>query len=301
MNQEFEPIKKGRAKVVLTGLVVILLITNAMSLYLVFQKKGTLDRTTAELQTRIEKFETLKRYFENQQKELQLMDIQNDSLNRQIESINRDLASLKSFKSASFTLEQQQAYKNRTEELNKTLILCENTLHRLRGQSDSLYHKHKNLILENDRLSDSVASLIFTKKVLTEKVTIASAMKVENIRITAMNARGKERSSDQFRASAVSKLRVLFTLADNPVAEYGSRRVFIRIIKPDGSLLGSAGNFKYKNNSLFYTIDKFVYFANNKPQADVLYDAQVSYEKGAYKTELYCEGFKIGEGAFIIR
>ena len=301
MNQEFEPIKKGRAKVILAGLVVILLITNAMSLYLVFQKKGTLDRTEAELQTRIEKFKSLKRYFEAQQKELQLMGADNDSLNRQIEGINRDLTALKSFKNASFTLEQQQEYKKKSEELSESLTQREDALRRTREQNDSLYRENKGLMAERRRLSDSVTVLAFTKKILTEKVMIASAMKAENLRITAINARGKERSSDQFRASAVSKLRILFTLADNPVADHGNRRIFVRIIKPDGSLLGSAGTFKYKDNLLSYTTDVTAYFANNKPQTDVLYDAQADYGKGSYKTELYCEGFKIGESSFVIR
>ena len=142
---------------------------------------------------------------------------------------------------------------------------------------------------------------------LTEKVTIASALKAENVRIYAITPKGKERDGERYKAKRVDKIKVAFQLAKNPLTKEEPKDILVRLVDPEGAVVSDmatgSGTFTTKTGQeQVYTTKQQVQYTNNSPSVEVVYArGGQPYKKGKYNVELYSEGFKIGEGGFEVR
>src|SRR5690606_15558654 len=106
------------------------------------------------------------------------------------------------------------------------------------------------------QLADTISQLNQSKQELASKVAIASQLKAENIQILGLNDRNKERESP-FRNRQLSKLKIVFNLAENEVAPIEGKKIMIRIIDENGQVLfdvaRGSGTFMYNGKEEFYT------------------------------------------------
>ena len=75
----------------------------------------------SKLQEQIKQYEALKADFERQSQELQALGLSNDSLVAKISAVNADLLKLRSFKAGSFSIAQQNLFKQRAQNLEGQL------------------------------------------------------------------------------------------------------------------------------------------------------------------------------------
>ena len=141
-------------------------------------------------------------------------------------------------------------------------------------QIDSLYTVNQELKTENEQIRSSYqmeqqksSSLQKDKEALTEKVTMAAVLRA--YKITASGVRGsgdKERSTD--KAKRVEKVKVCFTLGENPLLSAGAKNIYIRIARPDKIILargrGDDYSFSYKGEILQYTMRETVNYQNQE-------------------------------------
>jgi hypothetical protein len=106
--------------------------------------------------------------------------------------------------------------------------------------------------------------------------------------------RGGEKNTRNPRS--VERLRLTFTLNENPIAKAGLKTVYLRATAPDGSVLSTGGStFPFQGSSLQYTDKLDIDYAN--ADKDVfMYASPYSHQfvSGKYTLEAYMDGFLIG-------
>lgn len=181
-------------------------------------------------------------------------------------------------------------------------------------QIDSLYTVNKELKEENQEIRSSYqkeqqksSTLQKDKEALTEKVSMAAVLKA--YKITAAGVRGsgdKERTTD--KAKRVEKVKVCFTLGENPLLSAGAKNVYIRIARPDKLILsqgkGDDYSFSYKGEILQYTMRSTVNYQNLAMDVCAYWINRSTKENlpdGTYVVSVYADDFEIGQTSFELR
>ena len=120
-------------------------------------------------------------------------------------------------------------------------------------QIDSLNTRNKLLVSENTEIRQQIYEMRNTntelskvKEDLSSKVEIASVIQAKDIVAVSLNKKRKETK----RLNLLDKLRICFTLRENPLAQAGSKDVYMRVIRPDSLVITSSPDnlFDYKGN-----------------------------------------------------
>jgi hypothetical protein len=159
--------------------------------------------------------------------------------------------------------------------------------------------------MEKKVLNERSRVLEVRNQELTEKVTVAAALRAEGVNVYAISARGKESGMQGNKSKRIDKIRVLFHLQNNPLAAREIKTIFLRIIEPTGNTLSDyslgSGTIIFKGKELVYTAKQRIFFENNHQSVEFIYPRSSSYKEGKHEIELYSEGFLIGLGMFEVR
>ena len=194
--------------------------------------------------------------------------------------------------------------KDRVEGYEVLLKQKDEEIEKLKSVNKELLTENVTLKTEKNTLGDSISQLKQTKAELASKVAIASQLRAENIKIVAVNDRGRERESP-FRKSQAEKIKIEFNLAENNVAPIGGKKIMIRVIDQNGQVLfdvaRGSGTFIYNGKEEFYTASQEILFDNSKQRLSYLYEKGSEYASGTYLMEVYCDDYKMGSGKFEIK
>jgi hypothetical protein len=164
--------------------------------------------------------------------------------------------------------------------------------------------ENKSLKTQKNQLGDSITRLSQSKQDLASKVAIASQLKAENVKIVAVNDRGKERDSP-FKNRQVGKLKIEFNIAENKVAPIEGKQIMIRIIDENNQVLfdvaRGSGTFIVNGKEEFYTASQEILFDNTKQKLTYLYDKGSDYAAGNYVLEIYTDSYLMGTGKFVVK
>jgi len=172
-------------------------------------------------------------------------------------------------------------------------------------QIDSLNTKNIELTTENisvrgqlKEVQDSNTVLSKIKEELNSKVEIASVLQAKNILALPLNSKGKEKS----RISKIDKIRVCFTLRENPIAPEGEKEVFLRIIRPDEIVVTSSVEnlFDFIDKQLVYSANRIVDYMNQDIDMCIFWNNDGQLIPGNYTVELYLNGSLIGNTSFVL-
>jgi archaellum component FlaC len=194
--------------------------------------------------------------------------------------------------------------KDRVEGYELLLRNKDEEIEKLKNVNQELMTENVTLKTEKNVLGDSINRLTQTKEELVSKVVIASQLKAENVKIVALNDRGRERESP-FRNRQVGKLKIDFNLAENNVAPIEGKKIMIRIIDENGQVLfdvaRGSGTFIYNRKEEFYTASQEILFDNTRQKLTYIYDKGSDYAAGNYTLEIYCDEYRIGSGQFAVK
>jgi len=312
---EYPQPRQNNSRVLLwVALVLVLLGINGVLFYL-NQQRGTENETLTtevkakdtKLQEQIKEYEVLKTDFERQSKELQALGLSNDSLETRIAGINSDLLKLRSFKAGSFSLAQQNLFKQRAVNLEGQLRKKDDDITQLKKDNETLYTETTTLKEKQNKLTDTISTLAKTNQALSEKVGIASRLQANNVRVAIITAKNKEQEDDkeEFKAKRVDKLKVTYNLARNDVSPKETKSIYLRILEPDGAALYNlstgGGTFTVDGQESFYTQKQDVVFDNTGQALQFTYAKGAEYKKGAHTVELYEGGALMGKTTFTLK
>ena len=237
--------------------------------------------------------------FATQYDEMQVL-ISNDSLVAQLEREKLRTQQL---------LEELRATKasNAAEiaRLKKELKTVRTVMRSYIVQIDSLNQVNTKLAKENKRVRTQYAEA--TKKVetlqeeaknLSDKVTLAAQLDATGIAIHPRNKKGKATTN----VKNVVKFAIDFTIVKNITAPTGERTIYVRIAKPDGSVLtkDASRTFKYENTKLEYSIKKLIEYTGEEQAVTVYWDVEEFLNPGEYTVYLFSDGVMIGERSFTL-
>ncbi|MFD1141342.1 hypothetical protein ACFQ4C_09490 [Larkinella insperata] len=176
----------------------------------------------------------------------------------------------------------------------------------LTSQNQTLTQENANLKNERQALTDTVSRYSEQNRELTEKVTIGSALKAENLVVNAINRRGKESDGGEYRAKRIDKVKIAFRLSTNPLAQQNEKEIYLRILDPSGSVIADmatgSGQFIYSGQEMVYTAKQTISYDNSGQQVTFVYGrGNIPFKEGTHQIELYSEGFRIGQGDFTVK
>ena len=284
--------KKG----VPVGMVAVTIIMAAILIFLVvmyFDQKNKMtaletelthekDSLANELRIMMHSFDTLK--------------TNNDTLNARLEKEKQRIIQLLSINASNIQLIKK--YRNEIStmrDIMKSYIV----------QIDSLNTRNKLLSAENvqirqeyRKVQNSNVELTKAKEELTSKVEIASVIQAKNIVAATLNKKRKETT----RINLLDKLRICFTLRENPIARAGEKEVFMRVIRPDSLVITNSSDnvFEYRGRKLIYSANRIADYMNQDIEMCIYLDNTGDFITGNYNVELYLEDNMIGQTNFML-
>ncbi len=174
---------------------------------------------------------------------------------------------------------------------------------------DSLEKTNASLRVERDTLRNNVAvaktkndTLTKQNQDLSNKVQVASALKVAQFGVIAYKVKGSGKEVEVTRASPAKEIKINFTVAANAVAAKGSHDIFIRIIDPTGNFIsGDGGSFTSDGQSLQYTYKTSIDFKDDGAGYVVTWANPAPFVKGTYTVILYADGYTMGKSSFTLK
>ena len=169
----------------------------------------------------------------------------------------------------------------------------------------SLTSEREKLVQRQAELTDSVVTFTAANKELSDKVTKAAALKAQNLKILTVNSRGKVKDKEEYKASRVDKIKMVFTLPENELTAQESKDIYVRVLDPEGAVVSDdatgSGEFEVDGAPSKFTTRESIAYQNNNQKVELLYDNSSQFRPGKYNVELYAEGYKIGGGNFTIK
>jgi hypothetical protein len=161
-------------------------------------------------------------------------------------------------------------------------VVTENNL--LKEQNDALT---KNLTTNQEKVVQ-----------LEGKVNTASVLKTEYVKISPMkNKFMSDKLQETVMARKVVSFKVCFTVLENQVASKGDKMVYLRIIAPDGKVVGTpdTGSAKFKTaagTEELFTLGKSFSFDGMKSEQCLAYEVakKNTFIPGDYTFEIYVDG-----------
>jgi hypothetical protein len=172
-------------------------------------------------------------------------------------------------------------------------------------QIDSLNTRNKVLVSENTEIREQISQVRNTntelskvREELSSKVEIASVIQAKDLVAVSLNKKRKETS----RINLLDKLRICFTLRENPLAKAGTKEVYMRVIRPDSLVITSSPDnlFEYKENKIIYSASRTVDYINQDIDVCIFLDNTGDFIIGNYSVELYLENNIIGRTNFML-
>jgi len=169
----------------------------------------------------------------------------------------------------------------------------------------SLTSEREKLVQRQAELTDSVVTFTAANKELAEKVSLAASLKAQNIKVLAVNSRGKVKDKEEYKAKRVDKLKLTFTLPENALTAQEPKDIFVRVLDPNGAVIADdatgSGEFDINGAPSKFTARESVAYQNNNQKVELMYDNAKQFSPGKYNVELYAEGYKIGGTNFTIK
>lgn len=174
----------------------------------------------------------------------------------------------------------------------------------LEEEKETILSENTGLKYERAALTKAVVDYSLKNADLANKVTLASAMKAVDVEVMAVADNGKERRGGTYKASRIDRLKIDFLMLANPLASATGKEVYVRLLDANGAVVsesGIGGVMVIDGHELGYSTRQTVPFEGVDQRVDVLFRRDAPYKPGTYTVELYTEGFRIGDGRFVVK
>lgn len=247
----------------------------------------------------------------------QLIDSQKLSLQEQKEKINNLIWTKRELGKAR---EEMKALKDQAQryivELTKLrddnqLLASSNT--QLREEKDALnllYAEEQRAKAEISQARAVLAAekeeIIKEKAVLSGKVDIAEAIKINYMEVQGYQVKDDGKTKEKNKAKDINMLRTCFLTETNIVATAGEQKFYIRIIDPVGETVADVEKSGVLTNKLdetqvMYTTSGSMDYQNEDTRGCISLNLGEKLLKGIYDVEIYNNGFMVGKGDFKLK
>ena len=231
----------------------------------------------------------------------------NASLDSLVKTKDSELAGLKGristlVKKQNASAEDLREARTLISQLNGKIDGYLQEIERLQGENQQLTEDKRNLSNEKSRLESDLSSTRSEKKAAEDLIDIGSTLSASNFQIAAVDVKGSGKEKSTNTAKKADKFRISFDLAENRIAQSGSKELYVVVMDPAGKVvqeqgLGS-GTFRTREDGDRQYTNKVSVNYSQGERKNVSFDLQQAdkYVPGNYKVDVYHNGFRIGGG-----
>lgn len=182
-------------------------------------------------------------------------------------------------------------------------------------EMDKLYKENQALKEENIQVKqtlvqeqEKVAAYQRDNQDLSDKISVASVLKVYNIYSRAVNVKSRnETEVVTEKANRAKRFKTTFIIGENSLIEPGPVNIYCRIAIPEtGRILtpgaADAYAFNYNSQKLQYTAKTTINYTNKEENVTLYWDIRPGDKatKGKYLVEIYTDDLLLGETFFVL-
>jgi len=257
------------------------------------------------------------------EKELEKMDLQTqlDSVIAEHNKTKREYGALSDSLKAKDSLIQANAVEIRNllgmkweyAKVSKKLARLQTIAQGYVRQMDSLYTINQELHAENEKIrtdykneQNKSQTLVKDKEALTEKVNNAAILRAYDVTVTPMKVKGGDKEAATDKASRTDRVKVCFTIGENPLVKSGRKNLYICITRPDKVIVTKAkyDTFTFNGQTLPYSLREDINYEGKSMNLCVKWnkkDNDKTAMKGRYSVAVYTDDKEIGSGTFDLK
>lgn len=164
-------------------------------------------------------------------------------------------------------------------------------IRRLGEENTSLKAELQQATSRNEELSSQVTAATASNQRLEQTVRIASKLNITGLSLQGYNGKGKAEK----KVKKVTRFGVSFTVAPNNTASPGNKTFYVRIISPEGTLIGGGPSFNIDGASVQSSDAKSAEYDNSELRMTIYVNANVTLTPGSYIVEVFCDGNRLGK------
>jgi len=176
-------------------------------------------------------------------------------------------------------------------------------------QIDSLVIENTALVEENTKIKEDYrsaynksVSLSKEKEELSEKVTNAAVLRAFNVQVDAIRMKRRGTVEDVTeKARRAEQIKVSFTLLENSLIPAGDQPIYVRIARPDESIMTKAEtdqySFMYNEEPLQFSMKEVVTYEQKNKKVTVYWSQTEEYAPGLYEVDVFSNDAHIGKGS----
>lgn len=284
--------------IIISVCIVILLAAIGVVSYMLIKEKKANYSLNQEFQLDKNDLENEYYKFSKQYDEIKTT-VKNDSLaalldKEQLKS-QRLLEELRTVKSTNAT--EIRRLRNELATMRRVMVSYINQIDSLNQLTARQREQINDISAKYDVASKQINNLSEEKRSLSEKVTLAAQLDASNVWMEAKNKRGKTAK----KVKDCVKFAIGFNIVKNITAEPGMRTIYIRISKPDNSVLSNGDTFKFENRQIPYSIKKTIEYRGEELPVTVYWDVNEFLYPGTYRVEIFASDSMIGSSSFTLR
>ncbi|MDE6340669.1 MAG: hypothetical protein K2K97_12955 [Muribaculaceae bacterium] len=150
---------------------------------------------------------------------------------------------------------------------------------------------------KNEQLNTQYTAATKTNEELSQTVKLAKKLNITGISFQAYNKKGKVEKN----ITKARQLGVHFTVSPNNTTAPGMKDFYIRILSPEGTLLGGGPQFQLDGSSIASTSHRKVEYANEELSVSVYWDVNTTLTPGDYTVEVFCDGYRLASRHFTMK
>jgi hypothetical protein len=197
--------------------------------------------------------------------------------------------------------------------VRKRLVMLQNIAQGYVRQMDSLYTINRELREENDQFRQDIRKeqtknkeLVKDKEELSEKMNQAAILKAYGLTVTPYKLKGGQKEVVTDKATRTDRLKICFTIGENPLIKAGKKIIYIRITRPDNVVVikSKYETFVYNGQTIPYSIREDLDYSGQASNVCVVWtkkDTDKAAMKGRYTVNVFSEDKEIGQGSFELK
>lgn len=193
----------------------------------------------------------------------------------------------------------------RIKELQDQIATLKGLLRHYVAQIDSLSRENQGLKTENQeikeknrRLNERVESVSKTNEELNERMTLAEKLNVTGVSLRALKKNGKTENN----ITKARQLVVTFTIPQNNSTPVGEKVIYLRLVSPEGDLLGNGGVFNFEGQSVKCSARKVIEYEGEEITGIQMYwDVNATLNPGEYTVELFADNYRLASKKFTMK
>ena len=302
-----EPEEKKKKRGVIIPLLIISLIANGILALLLISKHQEVVKVVIlkdQLMEEKEKVMSDLLKLKDEYSSLQTNDVElQKELEQKRAEIDNLIAQVKKHKNDAYIISKLRKETETLRKIMKHFVV----------EIDSLNTLNQTIIAEKNKVVENLNSQINKttalekdNSALLQTVTRGSVLKAMSIKAQGIRIKGGVKEVEVKHASRVEKIKVAFTLSENPIAKKGTKTIYTRIVRPDGkevtiSESDETNLISYNGTKGFFAEKKDIDYQNTEMSVDMLCGSPSGFVAGKYLIEIICDGTSIGQTQLVLK